>query len=328
MIRLLEPVAPGDSDHAAVPVTAVDRLATYVASLPFAWIDVVEPTEDEIAALSSVFGWHALVAEDIRNGNQRQKVEQFPGSVFAVLLRPALVDGVVGFSELHLLQSDRLLVTLHASEPELVQRAAARCGERGDLPQNGAIVATTLVLDAAVDAYEDAIDALEELVQDQESRALEPGGGDPIPDLRRASQTRTAVAQVRRASGQLREVVGVFVRRELVDVAHSSELDLELRDIHDHAVRAHEDLDMLHDRMSALADTRLAVVAFQQNEITKRLSAYAAILIVPAIVTGWFGQNFEHMVGLTWRFGEVYALGVIMALCGGMFLLMRRARWL
>ena len=90
-----------------------------------------------------------------------------------------------------------------------------------------------------------------------------------------------SIAEVRRSCGQLREVVGVFVRRELLDTVHTAELDLELRDVLDHAIRAHEDLDMLHDRMCALADTRLAMVAYRQNEITKKLSAWAAVLLVP-----------------------------------------------
>ena len=96
----------------------------------------------------------------------------------------------------------------------------------------------------------------------------------------------------------------------------------------DHAIRAHEDLDMLHDRMSSLADTRLAMVAYRQNEITKKLSAWAAVLLVPTVITGWFGQNFEHMLGLGWRFGEIYALALVVVAMTGVYFVMRRSRWL
>jgi magnesium transporter len=109
---------------------------------------------------------------------------------------------------------------------------------------------------------------------------------------------------------------------------HTPELDLELRDVLDHAVRAHEDLDMLHDRMSSLADTRLAMVAYRQNEITKQLSAWAAVLLVPTIITGWFGQNFRHMAGITWRHGELFSLGLIALCATGTYFVMRRAKWL
>ena len=183
------------------------------------------------------------------------------------------------------------------------------------------------ILAAVADGYEDTIDGLEELVEKQEAGALS-ADGDPAPALRRAAAARTVISEVRRSSGQFREVVGAFVRRELRNTVHTAELDLELRDVLDHAIRAHEDLDMLHDRMSSLADTRLAMVAYRQNEITKKLSAWAAVLLVPTVITGWFGQNFDHLTGLGWRFGEFYALAVIGVFSGAMYLVMRRAKWL
>ena len=161
----------------------------------------------------------------------------------------------------------------------------------------------------------------------QEAGALD-ADGDPAPALRKAALPAPSIAEVRRSSGQLREVVGAFVRRELLNTVHTPELDLELRDVLDHAIRAHDDLDMLHDRMSSLADTRLSMVAYRQNEITKQLSAWAAVLLVPTIITGWFGQNFQHMLGLDWRYGEVYALAADPGGDDGMWFTMRRAKWL
>ena len=328
MLRVLEYGVDRDAAFRPVALGAIEPLVAAAASAPLIWIDVPDPTAAEIDALATALAWHPLIAEDVRSRGQRQKVEQFPGTVYGVLHRPVITDGAVSFAEIDVVQSERVIVTLHLGEVDLVDRLAAAFAHRPDILQNGAMSAGVVLLAGMADCYEDAIDDLEEDVQEQEAGALDTAVADPVPALRRAAETRTAVAQLRRATGQLREVVSVFVRRELVDVQHSAELDLELRDVQDHAVRAHDELDMLHDRMSALADTRLAMVAYRQNEITKRLSAWAAILITPAIVTGWFGQNFTHMVGLDWRFGELYALGVMLALCAGMFAIMRRARWI
>ena len=194
---------------------------------------------------------------------------------------------------------------------EWLDRRAAEVAARTDLAVHGAAGAmATHPRRPSPTPTRTSIDRLEELVERQEADAL-AGDGDPAPALRRNAGARTIIAEVRRSCGQLREVVGVFVRRELLDTVHTAELDLELRDVLDHVIRSHEDLDTLHDRMSALADTRLAMVAYRQNEITKKLSAWAAVLLVPTIVTGWFGMNFHHMVGLANRYGEVYALVLI-----------------
>ena len=187
--------------------------------------------------------------------------------------------------------------------------------------------AMATLLGAIADTYETSIDRLEELVERQEADALS-GEGDPGPALRRNAGARTIIADVRRSCGQLREVVGVFVRRELLDTVHTAELDLEMRDVLDHVIRSHEDLDTLHDRMSALADTRLAMVAYRQNEITKALSAWGAILLVPTVVTGWFGQNFHHLQGLGWSQGPLAALVLMVAVMATLFGVFRRSGWL
>ncbi len=325
MLRALEYGGSHEAAFRAVTAGGVTALVAAAGRSPLLWIDATAPDPDELGTLGDALGWHALVREDLEHRGQRQKAEQFPGHVFAVLRVPSV--GSTGQRELHVVHSERAIVTVHDGIDEWIDRLGAEVAHRSDLAAHGAMAAVVTVLASVADRYEESIDELEGLVVRQEAEALS-ADGDPVPGLRRASATRTAVAEVRRSVGQLREVAGVFVRRELLDTAHSHELDLELRDIADHVVRAHEDLDMLHDRMSALADTRLAMVAYRQNEITKTLSAWAAVLLVPTIVTSWFGQNFRHMVGLDWRYGELFSLGIMATLCLGAWLLLRRARWL
>jgi magnesium transporter len=325
VLRVLE-YSP-DREAAFRPITpaAIEPLIAAADQAPLLWIDAPTPEPDELAALAEAFQWHPLVREDLEHGDQRQKAEQFPGHIFAVLRLPHSVKGTA--CDLYMVQSEHVLVTLHQVPSEWIDRLAADVAARGDLEEHRAAGAVASILAGVTDAYEETIDGLEELVLKQEAGALD-ADGDPAPALRRAAHARTAIADVRRSSGHLREVIGAFVRRELLNTVHTPELDLELRDVLDHAIRAHEDLDILHDRMSSLADTRLAMVAYRQNEITKQLSAWAAVLLVPTVVTGWFGQNFEHMLGLDWRYGEVYALVLVLGGMTAMWFTMRRAKWL
>jgi magnesium transporter len=64
------------------------------------------------------------------------------------------------------------------------------------------------------------------------------------------------------------------------------------------------------------------------NEVAKSLTAYAAIFAVITLITGLYGMNFRHMPELDWRFGYAWALGVMVAVAGGLWLYLRRKRWL
>ena len=52
-------------------------------------------------------------------------------------------------------------------------------------------------------------------------------------------------------------------------------------------------------------------IALRQNEDMRRISAWAAIALVPTAIAGIYGMNFDHMPELRWRFGYLLVLDVI-----------------
>jgi ABC-type transport system involved in cytochrome bd biosynthesis fused ATPase/permease subunit len=87
-------------------------------------------------------------------------------------------------------------------------------------------------------------------------------------------------------------------------------------------------LDSIRDILSSALEAHLAVVSNRLNEIMKSLTSWAAIILIPTLIAGLYGMNFANMPELHWRFGYLYALGVMF---GSMFLLYRafkRRGWL
>jgi len=72
----------------------------------------------------------------------------------------------------------------------------------------------------------------------------------------------------------------------------------------------------------------LSLLTTQENEVTKRLAAYAALVAVPTMVAGVYGMNFEHMPELKWTFGYPIAIGLMVAIDGYLFYRFRKAKWL
>ena len=67
------------------------------------------------------------------------------------------------------------------------------------------------------------------------------------------------------------------------------------RDVGDHIRRVQEDIDSLREVLAFAFEASLMAGQAQQNAITRRLAAWAAILAVPTAVAGIYGMNFEHM---------------------------------
>ncbi|MFL5854748.1 MAG: CorA family divalent cation transporter, partial [Solirubrobacteraceae bacterium] len=72
----------------------------------------------------------------------------------------------------------------------------------------------------------------------------------------------------------------------------------------------------------------LTQVGVRQNDDTRKISAWAAILVAPTIVTGIYGMNFKHMPELGWPVGYPMAVTVIALICAGLYLYFKRVGWI
>jgi len=58
-------------------------------------------------------------------------------------------------------------------------------------------------------------------------------------------------------------------------------------------------------------DARLTVASNSLNAIMKRLTAFTVILMVPTLIAGIYGMNFDLMPELDWRLGYPFALALM-----------------
>jgi magnesium transporter len=100
------------------------------------------------------------------------------------------------------------------------------------------------------------------------------------------------------------------------------------RDVSDHLVRVNQVIDSEREMATTAMAVHLALSTTQENETTKRLAAYAALVAVPTMIAGVYGMNFEHIPELEWRFGYPLTLAIMMAVDIWLFWRFRKAGWL
>ena len=72
----------------------------------------------------------------------------------------------------------------------------------------------------------------------------------------------------------------------------------------------------------------LSLTTMQENETTKRLAAYAALIAVPTMIAGLYGMNFENMPELRWSMGYPVALLTMAVIDIYLFYRFRKTGWL
>src|SRR5690606_33059495 len=86
-------------------------------------------------------------------------------------------------------------------------------------------------------------------------------------------------------------------------------------DVYDHAVRVRDQVATLDELLTSILQASLARTSLADNEDTRKISAWAAMIAVPTLITGVYGMNFEFMPELGWWWGYPMVLALIVVAC-------------
>lgn len=299
-----------------------------------AWIGLYRPTREELDSVAAEFDLHPLAVEDALKGHQRSKLERYGDTLFLALRTARYIDDVerVEFGELHVFVGPQFVITVrHAESPDL-----ARVRERleSDVPllAKGAEAVLYAVLDEVVDEYEPVMAGLENDIDEIEDQLFTEAGDEAL--VRRIYDLSREVIGFHRAVQPLVAIVGALLRggeKHGVDTG----LAHHLGDVLDHVTRAADRADAFRTLLdkalqvqTTLITRRMTEISIEQNEQIKRITSWAAILFAPTLVGTVYGMNFRYMPELDWVGGYPFALGLMLALGVGLWVVFKRLSWL
>lgn len=291
----------------------------------WAWIDLTSESVVELNELAGVLDLHDLAVEDALATHERQKVSRFTGHALLRVTDVSLgTDGRARIAPLTAFVLPHAIVTVR--DPSFPAGAVLeRMGTNKELASCGPCYVLWAVLDVVVDNVMDVLDAFDERAEDLSERLFDRSFEQAA--LQQSIFTlRRDTAAVRRQSVPLREMTSSVSRRESA-LEISATLQPYFADVHDHALHAAEMADSLRDHLSGILETNLALQSSRKDEITKKVTSWAAIIAVPTLVTGFFGQNVAIPgEGTVW--GAWLSVVVMLATSIILFWQFRRRDWL
>jgi magnesium transporter len=79
--------------------------------------------------------------------------------------------------------------------------------------------------------------------------------------------------------------------------------------------------------LTTAIQVNLALIGISDNEVTKRLAAWGALITVPTLIAGIYGMNFKHMPELDWSIGYPLVIFTMFAIDALLFVRFRRVNW-
>jgi magnesium transporter len=283
--------------------------------------------------VAAEFGLPRLAVDDALRAHQRPKAEMHDGVLFVVLKPVRYVDPeeVVDVAEIALFVGRDYVVSVRHGDSTVLRRLRAEVdAAEPRAPFQGPTAILYRAIDLAVDDYGEAVTAIDTDVAEIEAQVFGPGQAD---HAERIYKLKREVLEFRRAVAPLIDPVQRLAEKAntIVDPASAP----YFRDVHDHLLRTVDGIDrhdgLLSDILQAnvaRVSVRQSEIAVRQNEDMRRISAWAAIALVPTAIAGIYGMNFDNMPELTWTYGYFMVLGVIATACVVLHRLFRRNGWL
>src|SRR5438270_9919088 len=290
----------------------------------FIWVGLHEPNQELLRTVQQRFNLHDLAIEDALLAHQRPKLEIYGDSVFIALRTAQLVDKKIQFGETHIFAGPGYVVTVRHGSTTAYREVRARAESAPKMLAMGESFVVYSVIDFIVDNYfpvlhdmEAEADALEEEVFAHRS--------DPT-DVERIYALRHELLLMRRAVQPLQEVCNRIMRFDVPLIDHA--MNDYFRDIQDHVIQVVESIDNLRDLLASALEANMLLLSLAQNDVTKKLTGWAAILSIPLAIASVYGMNFKWMPELEVPYGYPITMAVILALCGTLFYRFRRAGWI
>jgi magnesium transporter len=281
----------------------------------FFWLDVYDPTAEQLDALAHRLGWHPLALEDTKEFDQRPKLDRYGDHMLVVFYgahgiqphadaaegdeRPALV-------EVHLLVSGDWVVTVRRHRCQPLESLRRELEDEGHSPESEQFVVYR-ILDTLTDTFFPVLDEIDETIDTLEDEII----------LSATNEQLQRIFRLKRVLGSLRRVITPqrdLAQRAIDDINDLPGLDVGtrdyFRDVYDHLIRLSDTVDGYRDLLTGLMDVYLSTTSNRMNAVMKQLTVVATVFLPVTALTGFFGMNFGWLVSHVDTFWSFMVFGV------------------
>ncbi len=288
------------------------------------WIGLRNPSPECIAQVVNALGACDKNREEMLEAHRRPKIIDYGNMVLIVAITVEVEGGRPVFGETQYLIGEGFLVTVRRGAAATHSSLRERLEASPELLKRGSDYVASELLDLLVDRYAAAAGQLENVVEHAEQKLLIRGAKDS--DIRKLYRQRRDLLRIHNAIAPMAEICRRLARVEMSAVdEHARPYFAEVAD---RVIRVDELISALREALAFAFEASLMIGQGQQNDTTRKLASWAAILAVPTAVAGIYGMNFEYMPELKSHWGYPITLSVIAAICAVLYWRFRKSGWL
>ena len=285
------------------------------------WLDLKNPSDDELKELENAYELHPLAIEDCREV-QRPKIELYDKYFFLVAMHIEYDKGV-NTKQLSVFVGKNYLISVHKEEIEFLDTIKKTITEGGHkVNKYGPDYLLYKIVDKIVDNYFVVLDVIEDNIEVIESEVVKK---PTKAVLKNVFKTKKDLLLIRKPIWPLREVLHTIQSGTIKTI--SDKTLLYFRDVYDHMINVIDLIETYRELVTTALETYLSSVNNSLNEIMKVLTVISSLVLFPTLVASIYGMNFRIMPELGWVYGYPFALFIMLSSMILMYAYFKKRKW-
>jgi magnesium transporter len=291
----------------------------------FVWLGLRMPDQAELQQAMDSLGIAGVSALDVLTPHARP-VLTVDGPIVQLVLRTAAYEDrneTIALGEMTLLFASRAVITIRHGQASELSSAREALEADPDRLRLGPAAVVAAVVNVVIDGYGPALDGFENDVIEVEGDVFSDSIRQPVQRLYRLKrEVRRMIVAIDSLDDPLARLIKVRGSHFPPPVLHDLN---EAADQLDRAVtRAHS----LSGLLDAALTASLTQITVRQNDDMRKISAWVAMAVVPTMVAGIYGMNFENMPELEWAVGYPFVLSLTAIAVALLYRQFKKSGWL
>ncbi|WII96237.1 magnesium/cobalt transporter CorA [Moraxella haemolytica] len=295
----------------------------------FIWLGLYDPSIETVQEVKDAFDLHELALEDALAEHQRPKVESYGHDMIFVVVRTAkLEDNQIRYGTTAIFMGKNFIISIRRGASNSYAPVREHYHRRPERLRLGPIFVLHAILDFIVDNYLPITDRLGNYLREQERNIFSSEFSRET--LKSLYELKSQLVHMRAVILPVQDVCNFFINHKKNELISAFPVAAQpyFRDVNDHLLRSLDAVNGLNEMLSVAMNTYTTMVTMGQNDVVRKLAAWAGIAAVPTAVAGIYGMNFKFMPELTWQYGYFIVIGAILLICIYLYSKFRRAGWL
>ncbi len=256
-------------------------------------MDLHTPTVDEVTKTAGKYSLHPLAVEEILEGGERPRIQDFENHTLIVLQPLAQMGEELEFSSLELVLSKSWVLSFHKGPVKEIDdvRKAIESGAR--VASQGPDFLFYAILSRIMDSYFALADSYQARIDGLEESILKPGSSTALGKM---LSLRRDVVATRRILSYTRELIASMLREDFYDLDDQDER--YYRDAHFQLSHLLETFETYREFLADLRDSYMSMVSLSLNEVMKKLTVVGTIALPLIVVSGIYGMNVAGLPGV------------------------------